>query len=254
MEEISIPGYYSGTSGLLLPVRNKLFYPPEFQDKSRLCFYGSLMNSIEINSSFYKIPMASTVQKWVNDTPDDFKFSFKLSKEITHNKGLAFDPELVKRFMQVISAAGDKKGCLLVQLPPSIRIGNLRQLMLLTEILRDNDPAEEWKIAVEFRHVSLYHEDVYGMLENHHMAMVIQDKPPAVTPMLDSDLPFVYLRFHGPDGSYRGSYQGELLEEYAGYIADWLSEGKTVYTYFNNTMGEAVANLNTLSDVVRGLL
>jgi len=254
MEETSIPGYYSGTSGLLLPVRNKLFYPTEFQDKSRLCFYSSLMNSIEINSSFYKIPMASTVQKWANDTPDDFKFSFKLFKEVTHNKGLAFDPELVLRFMQVIAAAGNKKGCLLVQLPPSVRIGNLKQLVLLTEILRENDPEEEWKIALEVRHVSLYHEDVYGMLENLRIAMVIQDKPPAATPMLESELPFVYLRFHGPDGSYRGSYERYLLEEYAGYIAGWLEEGKTVYTYFNNTMGEAVGNLKSLSDLVKGNL
>ena len=253
MEEISVPGYFSGTSGLLLPVRNKLFYPPEFQDKSRLCFYGSLMNSIEVNSSFYKIPMASTVQRWAAEVPVDFRFSYKLFKEITHNKGLAFDPELIKKFMNVIAAAGDKKGCLLVQLPPSVRIGNLKQLMLLTEILRENDPAEEWKIAVEFRHVSLYHEDVYGMLENQRMAMVIQDKPPAVTPMLESDLAFVYLRFHGPDGSYRGSYETGLLAEYAGYINDWLAEGKTVYTYFNNTMGEAVANLNTLKELIKPL-
>jgi uncharacterized protein YecE (DUF72 family) len=250
MEEISVPGYYSGTSGLLLPVRNKLFYPPEFQDKSRLCFYGSLMNSIEINSSFYKVPMASTVQKWTNETPADFRFSYKLFREITHNKGLAFDPEILKRFMNVIAGAGDKKGCLLVQLPPSIRIGDLKQLQFLMTILRENDPAEEWKIAFEFRHISLYHEDVYGMLDDHHMAMVIQDKPPAVTPLLPSDLPFVYLRFHGPDGSYRGSYERDLLEEYAGYIEDWLAEGKTVYTYFNNTMGEAVANLYTLRDLI----
>jgi len=251
MEEISVHGYYSGTSGLLLPVRNKLFYPPEFKDKSRLCFYGSLMNSIEINSSFYKIPMASTVLKWAAETPEDFRFSFKLSREITHNNGLAFDPALLKRFMEVIAGAGHKKGCLLVQLPPSVRIGNLKQLMLLTEILRENDPAEEWNIAVEFRHVSLYQEDVYDMLDQQHMAMVIQDKAPAVTPVRESDLPFVYLRFHGPDGNYRGSYEKNLLEEYAGYIQNWLDEGKAVYTYFNNTMGEAVANLYTLKDLVR---
>jgi len=79
---------------------------------------------------------------------------------------------------------------------------------------------------------------------------VIQDKPPAVTPMMESELPFVYLRFHGPGGSYRGSYEDELLYEYAGYINDWISEGKTVYSYFNNTMGEAISNLFTLSDLV----
>lgn len=250
MEEIAISGYYSGTSGLLLPVKNKLFYPAEFQDKSRLCFYGSLMNSIEINSSFYKVPMASTVQKWADDVPENFKFSYKLTREVTHNKGLAFDPEAVKRFMGVIAGAGDKKGCLLVQFPPSVRIGELRQLALLMEVLRDNDPANDWKIAIEMRHISLYHEDIYGLLENYSMGMVIQDMPPAITPMRETDLSFVYLRFHGPDGNYKGSYEADLLEEYAGYISDWLAEGKEVYTYFNNTMGDAVANLYTLKDLI----
>ncbi|MCX2479756.1 DUF72 domain-containing protein [Pedobacter sp. MC2016-15] len=251
MEEISVPHYYSGTSGLLLPVRNKSFYPPEFQDNSRLHFYGSLMNSIEINSSFYKLPMPSTVEKWAAETPDDFKFSFKLFREITHHKSLAFDPALLKRFIEVVSRAGTKKGCLLVQLPPSVRFGDVKQLMFLMDVLRENDPDEEWKIALEFRHISLYHEEVYEMLGSHRMAMVIQDKPPAATPLLESDLPFVYLRFHGPDGSYRGSYEQGVLEEYAVYIAEWLQKGKTVYTYFNNTMGDAVANLYTLRDLLK---
>jgi len=242
--------YYSGTSGLLLPVPNKLFYPEEFKEKSRLCFYGSLMNSIEVNSSFYKVPMASTVGKWTGEVPEDFKFTFKLSKDITHNKGLAFDPSAVKRFMEVISFSGEKKGCLLVQFPGSVRIGSLRQLSLLINVLRENDPDKAWNIALEFRHASLYRDEVYRMLEDYGMAMVIQDKPPAVTPILETGQPFVYLRFHGPGGSYRGSYEDDLLQEYAGYISDWIAEGKTVYAYFNNTMGSAVANLFTLRDVV----
>ncbi|MEJ2902843.1 DUF72 domain-containing protein [Pedobacter panaciterrae] len=245
-----LANYYSGTSGLLLPVRNKLFYPEEFKDKSRLCFYSSIMNSIEVNSSFYKVPMASTVKKWAEDVPETFRFTFKLSKEITHNKELAFDPQAVSAFMEVISFVGDKRGCVLVQFPPSVRIGNLKQLELLMSVLRKSDPHYTWNIALEFRHVSLYSDVVYRLLEDYRMAMVIQDKPPAVTPMMESELPFVYLRFHGPGGSYRGSYEDELLYEYASYINDWISEGKTVYSYFNNTMGEAISNLFTLSDLV----
>lgn len=172
---------------------------------------------------------------------------------ITHNKGLAFDPESVKKFMQVISLAGDKKGCLLVQFPPAVRIGNLNQLALLMACLRECDKAGDWNIALEFRHVSLYCEQVYRLLDEYGLGMVIQDKPPANTPMLDIDLNFVYLRFHGPGGSYRGSYQDDLMSEYAAYIREWMAEGKTVYAYFNNTMGEAIANLFTLKDLVLGL-
>ncbi len=250
MQENKAKAYYSGTSGLLLPVRNKLYYPEEFKQKSRLCFYSSLMNSIEINSSFYKIPMSSTVAKWANDVPEDFKFSFKLFKEITHNKGLAFESSVIKKFMDVISFAGNKKGCLLVQFPPSIRIGDLKQLFSLMSCLRDNDPDHEWNIVFEFRHVSLYHHHIYRALEDHFMGLVIQDKQPAATPMMETSLPFVYLRFHGPGGSYRGSYESDVLAEYATYIKEWIADGKTVYSYFNNTMGDAVSNLLTLRDMV----
>lgn len=238
--------FYGGTSGLQLPVKNKLFYPEEFQDRSRLCYYGSLMNSIEINSSFYKNPRKATVARWASEVPDGFKFTFKLSKDITHSKELLFDPELVPQFMEVINGVEEKRGCLLVQFPPSTRIGQLQQLGLLMEALRAADPDHQWNIAFEFRHVSLYHKDIYQMLEDHRMAMVIHDKTPAASPMLESDLPFVYLRFHGPEGSYRGSYDDDVLSEYATYIREWQSEGKEVFTYFNNTMGEALSNLFTL--------
>lgn len=102
-------GFYSGTSGLVLPVKNKQFYPVAFQDKSRLTYYASLFNSIEINSSFYKIPMPSTVAKWAERVLEHFRFTFKLWREITHVKGLAFDPVNVERFMYTIDQIGNKK-------------------------------------------------------------------------------------------------------------------------------------------------
>lgn len=82
--------YYSGISGLILPVPNKEHYPAEFKEKSRLCYYASLFSSIEVNSSFYRIPQAKTIAKWADDVPADFKFTFKLWRGITHEKGLVF--------------------------------------------------------------------------------------------------------------------------------------------------------------------
>ncbi len=242
--------FYSGTSGLQLPVKNKLFYPEQFQDKSRLCYYGSLVNSIEINSSFYKLPRQATVARWATEVPDNFRFTFKLSKDITHCKELLFDSELIGQFFEVISAVEEKRGCVLVQFPPSVRINHIAQLGSLMETIRECDPEYKWNTAFEFRHESLYHKDIYQMLEDNGMAMVIHDKKPAASPMLESELPFVYLRFHGPEGSYRGSYEEDVLSEYATYVNEWLSEGKQVYTYFNNTMGEALPNLFTLRQLL----
>src|ERR1700759_3716537 len=101
--------FYSGTSGLLTPIPKRDF-PPEFADKSRLAFYSHLFNSIEINSSFYKLPQAKTLAKWAGETTEGFRFTFKLWKELTHNKNLAFNAVDIPRFFDAINAVGNKKG------------------------------------------------------------------------------------------------------------------------------------------------
>lgn len=248
--DVHFKNYYSGTSGLLLPVPNKLHYPKEFQEKSRLYYYSSLMNTIEINSSFYKIPQSITVQKWAMDVHQEFHFTFKLFREITHNKDLIFDPATVAKFFDVIGMVGSKKGCVLVQFPPSIGIGHLAQLQFLMTVLRDSDALMEWKIAMEFRHPSLYTDRIYELLETYQLGMVIHDKNPASSPIMETHTGFMYLRLHGPDGNYRGSYSESLLYEYASYILEWLKEGKQVFVYFNNTMGDAYGNLKLLHQIV----
>lgn len=244
--DIAIENYYAGTSGLLLPVPNKLYYPEDFKEKSRLCYYASLMNSIEINSSFYKIPQLVTIKKWAADVPEDFKFTFKLFREITHNKSLAFDTTLVAKFFEVIAGVEHKKGCLLVQFPPSIHIRHFAQLRFLMSVIRANDPNDHWKIAFEFRHPSLYLDEVAEILAEFGFGMVIHDKFPNGALVKENQLAFTYLRFHGPGGDYRGSYSDQILGEYADYILEWLAEGKKVFVYFNNTMGNALGNLSTL--------
>ncbi|RZK39321.1 MAG: DUF72 domain-containing protein [Pedobacter sp.] len=242
--------FFCGTSGLMLPVPNKLFYPDEFKDKSRLQFYSSLMNSIEINSSFYKVPMPSTVKKWAAEVPDHFRFTFKLHKDITHTKHLAFAPSEVEKFFSVIAEVGEKKGCLLVQFPPAIRIGNFSQLRNLAKVIHEHNQHFGWKTALEFRHQSLYTEEVYELLEEFNLGMVLHDKTPAPNLNIDQYVEFRYLRFHGPIGDYRSSYPDDVLYEYAEQVSEWILEGKEVYTYFNNTMGNALSNLNLFSSSV----
>ena len=240
--------FYSGTSNVVLPVPNKQLFPEAFKDKSHLNYYASLFNSVEINYSFYKVPMPFTIRKWSEDVLEEFRFTFKLWREITHQKGLEFQPKDVERFMRVIGHAGNKKGCLLVQFPPGLQVNYIHKVENLLTVIRSCDTGNEWKIAVEFRHRSWYKESVYDMFRNYNMGIVFHDLPASATPMIESFSDFVYLRFHGPDGGYKGSYTDDFLYEYAGYIRDWQQEGKTVYAYFNNTMGEAVKNLTTLND------
>ncbi|MBC8984355.1 DUF72 domain-containing protein [Pedobacter sp. N36a] len=242
---------YAGTSGLILPVPNKQYLPIEFRDKSRLSYYSTLFNSIEINSSFYKIPMPSTVKKWAESVPEDFKFTFKLWRGITHAAGLSFDREDVNRFIKTINQVGEKKGSLLVQFPPSIvQTTYIPHLMRLLHAIREADPEENWDLAVEFRHASWYKETTYNLLNEFNAALVFHDKPGSASPMKEMNTDFIYLRFHGPTGNYKGSYDDSFLTEYSNYIDEWRRAEKTVYVYFNNTAGEAIRNLQTLNTEV----
>jgi uncharacterized protein YecE (DUF72 family) len=240
--------YWSGTSGLVIPLPNKAAFPPEFRDKSRLTYYASLFNSIEVNSSFYKVPMAATVGKWAESVPRDFKFTFKLWKEITHIKGLNAGMESIDAFMKVIEQAGDKKGCLLVQFPPSVTIATANRVEEILHRIRDIDKG--WKTAVEFRHPSWYNKEIYALADALEMSIVLHDMPASLNTKLNEKAPFVYIRFHGEKGDYKGGYTDAVLEKYALTINKWMLQGRDVYVYFNNTIGDAVSNLMTLNKLV----
>ena len=242
--------FYSGTSGVDLPVPRSQ-YPAEFREKSRLHYYASLFNSIEINSIFYKLPRNSTVANWAESVPDNFRFTFKVSKTITHVKGLEFAIKDVDEFITTVEHIGDKKGCLLAQFPPSLHIEKINQLQKLLETLGEATENRNWKIAMEFRNSSWYEREVYELLEEFNVRLVIHDIPKSATPLGDVRGDFIYLRFHGPEPRYRGDYNDNVLKQYAMYIKGWLNEKKTVYAYFNNTAGAAIKNLQTLNGYVK---
>jgi uncharacterized protein YecE (DUF72 family) len=244
---------YSGTSGLVLAETNKRSFPSAFQDKSRLNYYASLFNSIEINSSFKKVPQARTVEKWAANVPDNFQFTFKCWNRITHNKELQFSLEDIDHFLEVIAHIGKKKGCLLVQFPGRLTIAYRGQLENLVSAIRQRNQENEWKVAFEFRNSSWYHDDVFDLLHLNYMSLVLHDLPPSAPEIKDVSAPFVYIRFHGTEKGYRGSYPNDFLFEYAHRINAWTEQGKEVYVYFNNTLGDAAKNLITLNRFIDNL-
>jgi uncharacterized protein YecE (DUF72 family) len=241
--------YYSGLSGLVLPFP-KYKFPPGFENASRLTYYATIFNSIEINRSFYVLPNGKTLAKWANQVPEEFTFTFKLWKQITHAKGLAFEESDVKKFIDAINAVGLKKACLLIQFAASVKSQYLRQLDTLLSLIQSCDSTSTWNVALEFRDSSWYTEDVYEMIEAYGASIVMHDKAKTASPHLTLNSQTVYVRFHGPEGNYRGSYTEDFLQEYATYICEWLDDGKSVYVYFNNTMGKAFDNLVTLNKMI----
>jgi uncharacterized protein YecE (DUF72 family) len=233
-----------GTSGLVLPVPNKQSFPPNFRAGTRLTFYASLFNSLEVNSSFYRIPLPKTFSKWTAEVPEDFRFTVKLWQGITHEPQLSFNPADVDKFMHAANQLETKKGCLLIQLPPSLKADKADQLLYLLERIKRSQ--QDWKLAVEFRNRTWYTFEVDNLLGKFQTTRVLHDMPASKIMETTGDLPFVYLRFHGPAGDYKGGYGKAILKEYAEMIQAWQAAGKEVYVYFNNTIGDAIKDLEIL--------
>jgi len=238
-----------GTSNIVVP-GNKASFPEAFREKSRLHYYSSIFNTLEVNSCFYKTPLRSTYEKWVLDVPDDFRFSLKLSKEITHVKDLAGDLACMNKFMQTAGGTGQKKGCLLVQFPGKITLDYFKKVEDILSELQTHDPEQQWKTAVEFRHPSWYTGETRELLDESGAAMVIHDHPKARIWEVQGKASFVYMRFHGPNGDYRDSYTDSFLKSKAAEIKEWLTAGKDVYAYFNNTIGSAFDNAISLKKML----
>jgi uncharacterized protein YecE (DUF72 family) len=239
-----------GTSGIVVP-GTKQSFPEEYKLRSRLNYYSSLFDTLEVNSSFYKVPMPSTCEKWSLDVPADFKFTLKLWKEITHAKELNFDPGNIDLFFKAADRIGNKKGCLLIQFPGKITLEYFAQLAKILQSVQELDHSNEWRKAVEFRNTTWYAGETYELLNEYGASMVLHDIPKAKNFEINEKWQFYYYRFHGPKGDYRGSYTDDFLGQQSITICGLLTSGKDVYAYFNNTAGSALENAMSLKAMVK---
>ncbi len=169
-------GLRIGTSGIVVQ-GNKQTIPAEFLTKSRLNYYGWLFNTVEVNSTFKKIPRQSTLEKWSLDVPEEFQFTIKLWKEITHVKQLKFNPGNIDTFFSAVNHIGNKKGCLLIQFPGSITAEYIKQVEHILLRLHKLDHENQWRIAIEFRSVTWYSSETYELLDRYNASMVLHDMP-----------------------------------------------------------------------------
>ncbi|WP_332856173.1 DUF72 domain-containing protein [Duganella sp. S19_KUP01_CR8] len=208
---------------------------PQFaSDGSHLQRYARVLNAVEINSSFYRPHQASTYARWAADVPDDFRFSVKLPRSITHDHRLKDVNELLARFAGEAGALGAKLGCVLVQLPPSLALD-----AALADALFDRLAAQlHCGIACEARHPSWFADAATTVLSAHRVTRVIAD-PPAGQPgphVPTSDT--VYARLHGSPRMYYSSYTDEYLDSVAAHLAD-----RDGWVIFDNTAsGAALPN------------
>ncbi|MCU1481949.1 MAG: sensor histidine kinase [Subtercola sp.] len=231
-----------GTSGWSYDHWNGVLYADGLPPWRRLETYTGEFQTVELNASFYRWPNNAAFVSWRRRLPDGFRMSVKAPRGLTHGK-LLYAPEIwVQRMTSAWHELGDKRAVLLVQLPPGMQRDDERLRYFLAQL-------PPWlRVAVELRHESWNHDDVFRLLEQHGAAYCVMSGAnlPCVI-RATSDI--VYIRLHGPDHSYLygGSYSDTDLAWWADRIAEWNSSGHEVYAYFNNDGGgNAVRNARTL--------
>ncbi len=241
-----------GTSGWSYPHWAKgLFYPRGLASGEWLRFYAGEFGTVEVNATYYRLPARKTVERWREVTGPGFRFAVKLWGTVTHRKRLRAAGTEIRSFLAAVQDLGEKRGPLLVQLPPSFRKDAERLDRFLGELARAS-ARSPWRVAVEFRHPDWLDEEVYGILDRHGAAVCLADLP--ICPITEpNDAPFVYVRRHGPRGRYRGSYPPGRIAADAARIRGWLAAGREVWVYYNNdTEGHAVADARELWAAVAG--
>jgi uncharacterized protein YecE (DUF72 family) len=218
-----------GTSGWQYRDWRGSFYPEKEPATRWLERYAHTFCTVEVNNTFYRLPLRSTFEDWRARTPTGFELAIKASRYLTHLRRLRDPQEPVDRLLSRVSALGPRTGPLLLQLPPNLRA----DVPLLESTLEAI--GTRMKTAVEFRHDSWLSDDALDVLDRAGAALVLADRPRArVHPIVTGR--WSYVRFHR--GTQTGSrYRRSKLRRWADLIAGL--EARDVYVYFNNDQGGA---------------
>jgi uncharacterized protein YecE (DUF72 family) len=234
--------FHLGTSGWSYPGWRGLFYPPDLPSSDWLEFYAQHFATVEINMTFYRFPKPATLKGWLERTPPGFCFTLKANRQITHLKRLRKVKSEVRYFYILADSLRERLGCILFQLPPSIKL----DLELLEEFLETLSP--DYRNVIEFRDPGWYDEKVFTLMRQHKttFCVVSSGKVPR-TPVETSDV--AYFRFHGLTGGYRYNYSDDELAEWAAAIKSVRATER--YVYFNNDyQAYAVRNCLRLGELL----
>jgi uncharacterized protein YecE (DUF72 family) len=262
-----------GTSGWRYPPWRGTFYPPGLPQRRELEYLSGLLNSVEINGSFYSLQRPSSYQAWAAQTPDDFVFAVKGGRFITHMKKLRdVHTPLANFFASGVLALGAKLGPLLWQLPPSLpfdaaRLAGFFDLLprstaAAAALAQQHDERLEGRAwtstdvdrplrhALEMRHPSYRDPALIELLRAHGVALVVADTAGTWPYLEDVTADFVYVRLHGDSELYVSGYTDKALEVWAQRIRGWQAgqsprtdhtiaapapvDPREVFVYFDN--------------------
>jgi uncharacterized protein YecE (DUF72 family) len=222
---------YIGCSGWSYTSWQGPFYPTDINKNLQLPFYSEVFNYVEIDSTFYNIPTESTVRNWNKRTPDNFRFTVKFPKVITHDKRLMNAEKELSLFYDRMEPLKGKILALLIQLPPSFELKEGLESLRRSDFFFD----DTFRYAIEVRHRSWFNELAYNLFQNSNISLAWSQMdrlqaPPIVT------TDFIYLRLIG-DRSIHESNFGKLqidrrieMEKWAEKIKETKNNEKDIKT------------------------
>ena len=242
---------YVGTSGWSYGMWKGVFYPQGLKAADYLPFYAQHFSCTEINSSFYHLPRATTVEGWINKVPKQFKFCPKISRYVTHIKRLRQVDEALEKFFVTISLIKTNIGPVLIQLPPSLKFDSILANNFY-ELL--NQYYKDYAFAIEGRHVSWLSEESLQLMQKFNIAFVISQSGVGFPYAEEITARNIYIRFHGPVELFKSSYTAERLQYYAVKMASWRKQGYNLWAFFNNTWyNDAIENAVDLMNMIKQL-
>jgi uncharacterized protein YecE (DUF72 family) len=234
-----------GCSGWSYAHWRGVVYPDGLPQRRWLEHYATLFDTVEVNATFYRLPRQATVSSWVETTPAGFLFAVKASRYLTHVRRLRDPAPGIERFYARIEPLvdSDKLGPVLWQLPETFHRDDER----LADAL---DSLPVGRHCVEFRHASWFAPDVYALLRERGVALVIGDHPSRPFQAYELTADWTYVRFHHGSRGRRGNYSKSELAEWARRVRAWRRRAD-VFAYFNNDWeGFAVRNARALAERV----
>lgn len=210
-----------GTSGFQYPEWKGGFYPEKMPVAKMLAYYAERFPTTEINYTFRQIPKETTVTKWVEGTPANFRFTFKAPQKVTHFAKLRNCWGTIAYFHEVMVGLGEKRGAVLFQLPPNFG----KEVETLAAFL--NELPGAMKAVFEFRHESWFADEVYDLLRKHNAALCLAESEDLMTPR-EVTADFGYLRLRRED------YMEEDLEEWVAFLMKQARRWSEVFIYFKH--------------------
>jgi uncharacterized protein YecE (DUF72 family) len=214
---------FTGTSGWAYPSWKPDFYPQKLAQAKFLQHYSTQLNTVEVNFTFRQLLKETTVQKWIAETPANFRFGIKAHQVITHIKRLKNTAEFIPRFLSTIEplARADKLGPVLFQLPPNMKA----DVTVLEEFLASLPRGV--RAAFEFRHVSWLNDEIFSLLKSCNRALCIAETEDRTTPdVVTAD--FAYYRYRKP------TYSPEERQAMVKRLQEHRAHGRDVFAYFKH--------------------